>query len=381
MALTDKLSAIGAAIREKTGKSELLTLDAMPIEILAITTGEGGGGVDIPEEAFLITSSKGAYAFYNGFWDWFLEKYGDKITTDALVNPIYMFAFSEVERIPFNLYIASGEVSNCFYQCFSLKEIPDIYIAANDGGATGFGNMFQGCVSLREAPNITNVASASKNSKVKMSSVFASCYSLRKLPSWVTNLYDNQDTNSTAVSSNTYSFYSASLQDCYSLDEAVDLPVFPGSMTSNRMTNFIVGCRRLSRLTFKKALGSPIIAKWKRQTLDFTQGYTGYGQYAKDFTRYNSGITADKEVKDDATYQALKNDPDWFSCKKEYSRYNHDSAVETIYSLPDTTTGGGANTIKFYADAGSATDGGAIGNLTEAEIAVATAKGWTVTLL
>ena len=42
MALTDKLSAIGSAIREKTGKSDLLTLDQMPTEIAAIETGGGG---------------------------------------------------------------------------------------------------------------------------------------------------------------------------------------------------------------------------------------------------------------------------------------------------------------------------------------------------
>ena len=36
MALTDKLSAIGSAIREKTGGTELLTLDAMPVAIQGI---------------------------------------------------------------------------------------------------------------------------------------------------------------------------------------------------------------------------------------------------------------------------------------------------------------------------------------------------------
>lgn len=41
MALTNKLSAIGDAIREKTGKSDLLTLDQMPTEIASIQ-GEGG---------------------------------------------------------------------------------------------------------------------------------------------------------------------------------------------------------------------------------------------------------------------------------------------------------------------------------------------------
>ena len=68
-----------------------------------------------------------------------------------------------------------------------------------------------------------------------------------------------------------------------------------------------------------------------------------------------------------------------------YSRYNHDSAVETINSLPDTSeylaANGGTNTIKFKGAAGSKTDGGAINTLTEEEIAVAAAKGWTVTLV
>jgi hypothetical protein len=63
-----------------------------------------------------------------------------------------------------------------------------------------------------------------------------------------------------------------------------------------------------------------------------------------------------------------------------YSRYNHASAVETINSLPDTSAYG-TNTIKFLGASGSRTDGGAISNLTEEEIAVATAKGWTVTLM
>lgn len=39
MALTDKLKAIADAIRTKTGKSAVLTLDQMPAEILAISSG------------------------------------------------------------------------------------------------------------------------------------------------------------------------------------------------------------------------------------------------------------------------------------------------------------------------------------------------------
>ena len=68
-----------------------------------------------------------------------------------------------------------------------------------------------------------------------------------------------------------------------------------------------------------------------------------------------------------------------------FSRYNHDSAVETINSLPDTSeylaTAGGTNTIKFRNYSGACTDGGGTNDLTPEEIAVATAKGWTVTIV
>ena len=90
-------------------------------------------------------------------------------------------------------------------------------------------------------------------------------------------------------------------------------------------------------------------------------------------------------VTDAESYEALKNDPDWFTTKIGYSRYNHDSAVQTINSLPDTSaylaSAGGTNTIKFKGQSGELTDGGAINTLTEEEIAVAAAKGWTVTLV
>lgn len=46
MALTNKLSAIGDAIRAKTGGTELLTLDEMPVAINSITTGGGSAGED-----------------------------------------------------------------------------------------------------------------------------------------------------------------------------------------------------------------------------------------------------------------------------------------------------------------------------------------------
>ena len=97
-------------------------------------------------------------------------------------------------------------------------------------------------------------------------------------------------------------------------------------------------------------------------------------------------MPSDTEIKDDATYQLLKNNEDSWTRNVAYSRYNHDSAVETINTLPDTSaylaeSGGTTNIIQFRGVNGSATDGGAINTLTEAEIAVAAAKGWSVSFV
>jgi len=86
-------------------------------------------------------------------------------------------------------------------------------------------------------------------------------------------------------------------------------------------------------------------------------------------------------VVDATTYNQMKNNPNWWSASLAYSRYNHTSAVETINTLPDTSNvANSGNTIAFKAGAGSGTDGGGIDDLTAEEIAVATAKGWTVSI-
>lgn len=69
-----------------------------------------------------------------------------------------------------------------------------------------------------------------------------------------------------------------------------------------------------------------------------------------------------------------------------FSNYNHDSAVETINTLPDTSeylasSGGGTNNIVFKKYSGACTDAGGTNDLTDAEIQVATDKGWTVTFV
>jgi hypothetical protein len=172
---------------------------------------------------------------------------------------------------------------------------------------------------------------------------------------------------------------------CYALNEIRELMPLTATVTSDAFSSTFSNCSRVKEIIFgTQEDGTPYEANWKSQNIDLTK-YVGYMQstYENRLTEgYNSGITTDKKVTDDATYQALKNDPDWFTCDVNYSRYNHDSAVNTINSLPDTSAylaeKGGTNTIKFTGNSGSATDGGAINTLTADEVAIANAKGWTV---
>jgi hypothetical protein len=167
---------------------------------------------------------------------------------------------------------------------------------------------------------------------------------------------------------------------CYVLDEVIGFPIQQSKLTSNCFGNTFYKCNRLKDIIFQtNEDGTPEVANWSNQTIDLSRvGFIDGSVSEKNaiVSTYNSGITADKYVDTPAAYEALKNDPDWFgSCS--YSRYDHASAMRTINSLPDCSSGSG-NTIKFKGAAGLNTDGGAINTFTEEEIAIATAKGWTV---
>ena len=274
---------------------------------------------------------------------------------NSVVSLQRRFRETGLEELP-KLVARPSDMSYMFYASRYLKEIPEDYFDNIDWSFfTAMTSGYQG----------------------NMYYMFAGCNGLRYIP--VHKLKSNPKVT------NLYAYFYNGFADCYCLDELVDLSLpFTAAWTSNAFYESFNKCHRLKRLTFALNEGQPYVMDWKSQTIELTTGF-GFSNNEKHIINDYSNITADKEVKDDATYQALKNDKDWFTCKIEYSRYNHDSAVETINSLPDTSAylaaNGGTNTIKFKGAAGSATDGGAINTLTEAEIAVAAAKGWTVSLV
>lgn len=343
-----------------------------------VTVNVPTGGAGIPSEAFSISGDCG-YRFANGGWDWFIKNYRDQITTSNITSATNMFYHSNLETIPFTINLSTNGCGciSIFESCNNLKTLPEV-----SGKPKDFSSVFSDCYRIRQIPDSwgnLDFSYFTTSSYTNMNKIFSRCYSLREIPaSLLSNLHSDKTTGAYSKPYNTCFNY------CYSLDEILNLPVDGATVTSNMFSNSFYHSSRLKNMTFATNNGTPYTANWKTQTIDLSI-YVGYADSIVYILNYNSGITSDKQVTDDTTYQALKDDPDWFTTKVAYSRYNHDSAVATINSLPDTSaylaTAGGTNTIKFKGESGSATDGGAINTLTEEEIAVATAKGWTVTLV
>lgn len=376
------LSAIGDAIRIKSGTEDLIKPKDMANSILAITSG------DMPEEAFNITGNC-SYRFANDGWNWFIDEYGYSIKTKDITSASYMFSSaSQLQKIPFDInmkHTTSYDLSSMFGTCSKIEEIPNV----NNAYPNGMSNFFYQCQNLRYLPedfgSNWNWERIQTYDYATAHQIFAYCYSLRGVPEYfLSQLYGR-------YSSSYGNPYGSMFYYCYNIDEIKNLPVSPGTLSSNVFTNTFSYCGNLKSLTFMtNEDGTPKTANWKSQTIDLSKGVgycvLSYSSYKRDYRCYNSGRIIDKAIYNQETYMALKDDPEAFVSgyssenPEQFSKYNHDSAVETINSLPDTSAYG-TNTIKFTGAAGASTDGGAINTLTEQEIAVATAKGWTVSLV
>ena len=387
------LTAIGDAIRSKTGKTELIDPAVMSTEIESIS----GGGSPLPENASIITGDCTCRLAYNG-WNWYVDAFKDKLTTRNLTNIQSMF-YSSNKLLEFPTDLNFGKGGNPFFlnQTFSysgLETLPRINIPEDFDISVNGINLemaLQSTANLRDAENLFSAETMDRIAnweltdswKFAMQCLFSSCISLRKVPSWYYKLPPSIDSPCWPEGWQcAYNF-----QNCYVLDEVTNLPVWRNNNGACYDSSLFLDtysfeyCGRLKNVTFEtKADGTPYEANWSNQVINLREVGRLTGQ---DISR--SGITKDKEVSDDDSYARLKNDPDWYTNFGSYSRYNHDSAVATINSLPDTSAyltqiSGEPNSILFRTGWGSNTDGGGVEDLTEAEIAVAAAKGWTVSI-
>jgi hypothetical protein len=423
------LTDIANAIRIVGGKKDKIPVTKLADAILDL-------GKDV-ERLSIDVNGDGSFFNYNGRIDNMINDTRNTINFTGVSNARSMFENSNLEVIPDINFNNVDDMTKMFKNCTNLKELPIITGSVNTykvSGSTkyyscGLSQTFYNCFNLKSIPidlfltlggrsnNNTDYWPYPGNKTTPIAqfyyvfdSMFYGCYSLRQAPNLCLFMLNKTDDYGTdyngqrpATSKNIgiyFEPYYETFRFCYALDEVVNYPVFKdyiidkwgstntNTATMNSLYNFVSDCYRLKKLTFGYHTGMTTPSnpgkwdfKWANQNLDLKNiGYVVSGNI-DTITGYNSGITADKQVYDDTTYLLLKDDPDWFTLDVAYSRYNKTSAIETIETLPDTSayaSSKGINTITFKGEAGSKTDGGAINTMSEEEIAVATAKGWTV---
>lgn len=394
------LTAIGDAIREKTGKTALIAPGAMPAEIKSIVSGGGGGegdcnGLHIPEEALVITGNCDN-RFRDG-WTWFIESFGDKMSSADITNANCMFMSSTLNEIPFELNFKEGtDINmNAMFQGCSMKTAPIM----NNAKPSNISSLFSGCDKLETVPanlgsnwDWSYIETQTSSYQGNTSGLFNGCKSLRAVPK-------------TMIShANPYSAYSNSacstgFTNCYSLSVIEDLAVpTETAWTSNAFSSTFKLCCRLKKLTFKKqADGTPYAAKWKSQTIDLSE-YIGYGANQSFYNQYlpNWGFTDATKITNQSQRTDYRNasardttpgtfEYDGWTDDYAWSTFGATATREFFDSLPDTSaylaSAGGTNTIKLKRTAAMNDPFDKMSLLTEEDIAVAAAKGWTVSLV
>ncbi len=365
---------IADAIRVKTGSTRKMKVADMPSKINGILTSGS-----IPSEGLNI-SGKMTNRFMYNYWNWYLEDYKEQISITNVTDISGMFTQSNGLREldltnPICIDGSCSSFSYMFYSCVNLQKLPTFSPPAKCTNYQQFdlANIFYQCYNLRNIQDgfFTQILSKDAIERLhskynSLNGIFTDCHSLRKLPD-VSMLYDIQNSKYS-------SFYYQGLQGCYTLDEATNLPVPRGELTSNIFQETFNYCNRLKDITFSDFDEK---VNWSNQTI-FLTNYVGYTNNRNYITGYNSGIAESDQVTDIDSYNEKKDSENWWSSQVEFSRYNADSARRTFASLP--TTSGSGCTIMFNGESGSSTDGGAIKDLTENDIAVAAAKGWTVSI-
>lgn len=377
------ITAIANAIRTKDGTSAPILVSDFAPRILAIPT-TGSSAATLPSNVYYPFAGPLLKAYVdNGVVD------PDQIdmTQVATANGT-LFKYCLLDTMPAgwanigngrNVYGVSFEEANW------LKTIPEV-----TGGAKiriSEGASFKNAYRLWYIDPNTDWSVVSTGG-VNYTNLFYYCYCLKAIPQALL-------TETFGRSYHTYNTNAISL--CHNLRNLV-LPTYyyDGNnyninMVKYGSNNTIQYLTRLSSLTFSN-FGNTLIFDTRTAGsygavsihLDTCIGYALSGMISNDPTLVDDeGQIWDSNLRvtDSASYQTLKNNPRYWTTSAAYSHYNHDSAVETINSLPDliSLNYNYSATISFKGASGSSTDAGAINTMTAAEIAVATNKGWTIT--
>ena len=398
---TTDLIALGNAIREKTGDNETMTIAEMTTAVADLEVG-GGAELDLPDT---IVIKNLAYLCQEGRFDWALdnEEIYDRLQF-GLARDYYrpnstqvQYAFqgigeSQTGTIHFydlsdkTIYITdvNGYTLQYFFNNAQyLRELPSISVwedsRNNYHGCTNMSYIFAGAENLNKISSnfFDNVTI---HSGAVFQGICQNCYRLKSIPNnFLAEKIYNIDPFSTTNMSR--SIFVATFQNCYNLQAIYGMPYHSSSSTTINANNYTLNtfqnCYMLRHLTFYMPNNQIGTFNAKGITFDLTTAGSGFvSQTYMDTSEYVV-LTAEN-------YLTEKDNLNAYNTTQNVGGYvyNRQSAIETINSLPDTTAGGGVNTIKFKADAGSW--GGDLYNmskLSESEIAVATAKGWTVAII
>lgn len=377
------------------------------VDVISIPLADGSGNFDFGLTDDELTM-EGKDNLFHG-WGWFLDKYGNRIVVKLTpLGQSNLFGVGYTGDLNCIKLIEGVPGENCCMSEMFLgylgKKLP-VPIWEGTKPIARIGRAFLGCQNLTdtEIKSFLSHFNFSEICDADFGGLFSGCHSVRNINSILAQLHARcKDFVGGFI------FMDTLCSQTSVADELVGLPVPCGdaeyssqSPFSGDLGSMVYCASRAKKITFAtKTDGTPYTVKWGGKTISLTN-QVGYSTEENKILDHSSvhGITQEKRVSDATTYEALKNDPDYYvySQAKQsyntlvlsngllYSRYNHTSAVETINSLPDCSAycaeTNSTNTIIFERYSGALTDGGGVDTLTEEEIAVATNKGWTVSLV
>ena len=362
------LTNIADAIRAKKSSTDTYTPAEMATAISSIETGGGGGPT---AEDLTFTGDLTKFNYY-GRMSKLIKKYGSQMSFNSVSHMDYAFQGNDTLNSDFSNWTINlsnkASLSWTFSSNGSIKKFPKFA----GGSISKCSNMFYQFNGENIADDLfSNTTFNLNGSGIDYSNMFRECYYLKKVPLWFSNM---AFTTANFTISSYSTPYARCFEYCRQLNE-ITLPLIlsPVHLQSNTFANTFKEVNRARKIVFAPSPESGNEScNWKNQVIDLTT-HVGYA---------DGGIgDASKKIYNATTYAALKNDPYAWTEDITYSFYNHDSALETLNSLPFTgnsASHSSPNIIKFQGESGSATDGGAINTLTTAEIAQAANRCWSV---
>ena len=366
------LTNIADAIRAKKSSTDTYTPAEMATAISSIESGGGGGPTT---EDLTFTGDLTKFNYY-GRMSKLIKKYGSQMSFNSVSYMDNAFQGNDTLNPDFSNWTINlsnnASLQSTFASNDSIKKLPKFV----GGSINSCNNMFYSFYGENIPDDLfTNTTFNLTNTANRYDSIFYNCNYLKKVPLWFSNMAFIRD-NFTFISY--ANIYTQTFRHCWQLNEIImPLVLSPVNLNSNCFSNCFSDTHNARKIVFAPSPESGNEScNWKNQVIDLTVN-VGYGEGDNNVSVRGD----DKKIYDATTYAALKNDPNAWTKKLEYSFYNHDSALETLNSLPFTgnsASHSSPNIIKFQGQSGSATDGGAINTLTTAEIAQAANRCWSV---